>query len=166
MIKNGTASAQSSSSGPYGQGANGTYRPDGTGGYYRTYTYGQGANTDPLEAAEQFIRLGFYAQAAQILNSTNIRSARWYYLSAVVSAASGNRGAAVSYAENAVRLEPGNMTYRRFFEDLKAGRVAQSASAPRRRRIGVFGIIWRVALGFFVIQLIMSILRFGLFFLF
>ena len=163
MIKNGTVSSQSSASGAYGQGANGTYRPYGTGGYYRTYTYG-GANADPLDSAEQFIRMGFYAQAAQVLNSTNIRSARWYYLSAVVSAASGNRGAALSYAENAVRLEPDNPTYRRFFEDIKTGRVSAGASAPRRRRIGVFGIIWRVALGFFLFNILMSILRYSLFF--
>ena len=163
MIKNGTASTQSSPSGAYGQGANGTYRPYGNGGYYRTYTYG-GANTDPLDAAEQFIRMGFYAQAAQILNSTNIRSARWYYLSAVVSAANGNRSAAMSYAENAVRLDPSNPTYRSFFEDLKSGRVASASAAPRRRRIGVFGIIWRIALGIFVFNILMSLLRFAFFF--
>ena len=161
MIKNGTASSSTGSSTAYGTGANGTYRPYGNGGYYRTYTYG-GANADPLDAAEQFIRMGFYAQAAQVLNSANVRNARWYYLSAVVAAASGNRAGAISFAENAVRLEPSNSVYRSFFEDLKSGKVG--TSAPRRRRIGVFGILWRVALGFLVFQLIMSVFRFALFF--
>ena len=167
MIKNGTASTSAAGSSAYGTGANGTYRPYGNGGYYRTYNYGGygGANSDPLDAAEQFIRMGFYAQAAQILNSTNVRSARWYYLSAVVSAANRNRAAALSYAENAVRLEPNNMEYRKFFEDIKAGRVAAEASVPRRRRVGAFGIVWRIALGFIVFQLIMSVFRFLLLFL-
>ncbi len=159
MIKNGTGAAQSTPSGAYGTGANGTYRPYGNGGYYRTYTYG-GANMDPMDAAEQFIRMGMYAQAAQMLNSTNIRSARWYYLSAVVSAAWGERDKAMSYAENAVRLEPGNGTYRQFFDTVKAGGAAPTRG--RRRRIGLIGILWRVLLAIFVFRFIFAFLRFGL----
>lgn len=154
-IKNGTANSQSSSD-PYGAGASGSYRAYGNGGYYG---YGQG--TDPLDAAEQFIRMGFYAQAAQLLNSTNVRSARWYYLSSVVHAASGDIRSALAFAENACRLEPQNSGYRQYYEDLKAGRSAHSRP---RRRIGLFGILWRGALVFFLIQLILSFLRFGFFF--
>ncbi|MBR4941279.1 MAG: J domain-containing protein [Clostridia bacterium] len=156
MIKNGTASNQSSSSSAYSSGANGTYRP------YGNYTYSN-VRMDPLDAAEQFIAAGMYAQAAQILNSTNIRSARWYYLSAVVSAAHGDMRTAAAYSENAVRLEPQNQLYRQFYEDIKSGRI--NVAPQRRRRIGIWGILWRVALGFFLFQLFLSILRFGLFFL-
>ncbi|MBQ8898385.1 MAG: J domain-containing protein [Clostridia bacterium] len=149
-IKNGTANAQSQQR-AYGAGSAGTYRP------YGTYT-----NVDPLDAAEQFISMGFYAQAAQLLNSTNIRSARWYYLSSIVYAASGNMNAAVTFAENACRLEPGNSAYAQYYRDLKAGNSGYTQ--PKRRRMSLFGILWRGALIFFIIQLVLSFFRFGFFF--
>lgn len=173
MIKNGGAN-QAQTSGPGGDayGRSGgndhgrTYNPYGAYGGYRRYRVyygnpfsGTQGGSNPLDAAEAFIRNGMYAQARAILSSYNVRNARWYYLSAVSSAALGDIKEALAYAENAVRLEPGNSEYRQFFETLKN---ESRGFGRRRRRRSVWGIIWRVLAVMLFLRLAVYIFGYGM----
>ncbi|MCE1196015.1 DnaJ domain-containing protein [bacterium] len=94
------------------------------GGYAR---YGQAPAG--MDAAEQYLRAGFYGQALAALAATADRPARWHYLSAVAAAGIGDLAAALEYARDAVRMEPGNAEYQRVLARLQNGAASRSRSA-------------------------------------
>lgn len=106
-----TGSAGSST---YGYGGNRTY---GSG-------YGnQNADSPKLQAAANFIMNRSYGEALNVLNDIAYaeRGAKWYYLSAMANAGTGNNITAQEHANRAVQLEPSNMEYRQFLQHLQFG---------------------------------------------
>lgn len=112
--------------GGYSQGGYGDF--GGFGGFGDFGGFGQNRRTgyesqDDMyfKAAENYIRSRSYAQALNVLNSISNKNARWYYLSAMANAGTGNNVRAMEYARTAVRMEPNNIQYQRFLQQLESG---------------------------------------------
>lgn len=94
----------------------------GFGGYY------SGSNSyreedSKMQAAANYIRNGYYREAANVLNDIPFsqRNGRWYYYSAVVHQRMGNTATALEHIRRAVELEPSNIQYRQFQQNLEYG---------------------------------------------
>ena len=100
MRREGTSSG-------YQSGYQGTYSgyQGGYSGYQSSYS---GAGTQELNAARNYIRNGYYAEAMQVLSGISERSAEWYYLCGEANYGMGNRIAALNYARQAVQMDPNN----------------------------------------------------------
>lgn len=115
---------------PYGSSGNGSYG----GGYYGGFSwedifgngfggYSQQESSTEFTAARNYINSGHYREAMNVLNSmdTSQRNARWYYFHALANYGLGNRIEAMSDAEQAVNMEPGNMEYQQLLNRMKSG---------------------------------------------
>ncbi len=115
---------QSPGAGPYGSGFGGFGGFNGFGSY-GGYGSAQPGEDEPtaFRAATNYIRTSHFTEALNALGGVPIaeRNARWYYLSALASYGLGNTISALEYAETAVRLDPGNMSYRSLLEELRQG---------------------------------------------
>lgn len=114
--------------GTYGQGTNpfGGEGFDPFAEFFRRYAYGQqnagraygGTEDDLLNSARIYINNRRFSEALNVLGRVSVRTARWYYLSAVANYGAGNAVTALEHARTAARLEPDNTEYRRLFERL------------------------------------------------
>ncbi len=113
-------SGEYGNAGAYGGSYSSTY--GGFGGYGRS-TSDSAATDDEkyLRAAIDYINAGYHKQALQVLIQVKSRNAMWYYLSARANLGVGNNLIALQHAETAVRMEPGNIEYSRFYSALKSG---------------------------------------------
>ena len=126
QIKNPQQNTQSSSQGGYGGYGYGGY--GGFGGFYgQQGGYGgqqsQSDEATGIRAAENYIRVGYFAQAINALETVQAsdRNAKWYYLSAYASFQLGNRIRALEHARRAVDMEPGNPSYRQLLDVIQEG---------------------------------------------
>lgn len=104
-------------SGDYTGGGNDYY-----GGSYGSGNSSYGNDDDRyIEAAISYIRSGYYEQALNVLIQIKQRNAMWYYLSGRANLGVGNNIIAVQHAEMAVKMEPGNMEFQRFYNHLRTG---------------------------------------------
>lgn len=116
-------------SGTYGQGGYGNGGYSHGGGYGQGGTGGQGTynnsynNSPEMRAAANYINSGHFNEALNTLNRmpTSQRSARWYYFAAAAHQGVGNNVQAMEYARKAVEMEPSNMEYRQFLQNLEFG---------------------------------------------
>ena len=114
--------------GPYG-GFGGFGGYGNAGGYgYGSYGYGgqqqSSYSSNPrLTAARNYVRSGHYQEAINVLTSIEERSAEWYYLSGEANLGLGNRVAALSYARQAVSMDPNNFEYQALLSRIE-GRTA------------------------------------------
>ena len=94
----------------------------GFGGYYSNANSYQEENSR-LQAAANYIRNGYYREAMNVLNDIPFaeRNGRWYYYSAVVNQRMGNTATALEHIRRAVELEPSNIQYRQFQQNLEYG---------------------------------------------
>ena len=118
----------------------GGHKSSGSGyGYrenYGRYSYGPfggdpfGQNryqeqSTPVEfqAAANYINAGHYQEALNVLNrmESSFRNAQWYFLRSVANNGLGNRMNALEDAKMATILEPNNMQYRSFYQQLENG---------------------------------------------
>ena len=108
--------------GPFGAfwGNFGGFGP-GAGQQRRTQYYQQDETSRRMQAAENYINAQQFAEARNVLNDIQERPARWYYLSALASMGLGNNVNAISYAKQAVEMEPGNMEYENLVQRLEGG---------------------------------------------
>lgn len=108
----------------YGQQGTGGYgtNQNSYGNYQRSYN-SAGNDSVEMRAAANYINNGYYNEALNILNrmSADQRTARWYYFSAAANQGSGNNVLAMEYARRAVEMEPSNMEYRQFLQNLEFG---------------------------------------------
>ncbi len=106
-----------SSYGGYGSG----YGRSGYGGYGQGSSYAD--DSPEMRAAANFINTGQFAEALNVLNNipANQRSARWYYFCAAANQGVGNNVQAMEFAKRAVDMEPSNMEYRQFLQNLEYG---------------------------------------------
>lgn len=130
-----------SGSGPYGW--SGDFNWDdlfgfgfaGTGGPYRPiHPEASVSDTPQMRSAIDAINANRYQQAINILNAitSDGRSARWYYLSALAHQGAGNTLMALEQIRRAVRLDPNNAEYRRAQQQFQqAGQAYQTESQQR-----------------------------------
>lgn len=125
QIKN-PEKASSRQAGGYGYG----YDP--YGGYQRSY-----AERDSSDAyqrgAYQYVRMGRYQEALNILANSTQRDARWYYISALANHGMGNQVTALEHIRKAVSMEPDNQEYLYTLQQI------QSGGAAYRRQAGSYG---------------------------
>lgn len=111
----------------YGSYGDQGYGQQGYGGYQQGYNqqgYGYaGGDSVEMRAAANYINNGYYNEALNVLNQipVNQRTARWYFFAAAANQGAGNNLAAMEYAQKAVEMEPSNMEYRQFLQNLQFG---------------------------------------------
>ena len=114
---------------PFGQGGygpfGGGYWQNGYGGYNQqggaSHRSHPQDNSNEMKAAANYINAGHYQEALNILNRMKERTARWYYFSAAANQGAGNNVMAMEHAKKAVEMEPSNMEYRQFLQNLEYG---------------------------------------------
>lgn len=83
-----------------------------------------------LMAAMNYIRARRYNEAINVLNGIENRNARWYYFSSVANMGLGNNVIALDYAKRAVEMEPDNMEFRQYYQQLQNGGGYGSFGSP------------------------------------
>lgn len=103
---------------PFGFGGFG-FDPFGFGGYETRSNTGR--ESPEMQAANNYIRNGYYTEALNVLNSvpTADRTARWHYYAALANSGLGNNINAQNEARTAVNLEPNNYEYQRLLDRLQ-----------------------------------------------
>lgn len=103
---------------PFGFGGFG-FDPFGFGGYETRSNTGR--ESPEMQAANNYIRNGYYTEALNVLNSvpTADRTARWHYYAALANSGLGNNINAQNEARTAVNMEPNNYEYQRLLDRLQ-----------------------------------------------
>ena len=100
----------------------GGYGYDPFGGYYGRQTYTQQDPNDRYQAsAYQYVRMGRYAEALNILSNATDRNGRWYYISALANYGMGNQVTALEHIRKAVSMEPDNYEYLQTLKQMQEG---------------------------------------------
>lgn len=85
---------------------------------YGQSSYSGGQQSTEMQAVYNFINNRRFQDALNVLNRMPNRNAQWYYLSGVANAGVGNNILARDHAAQAVNMEPNNMQYRQFLNQL------------------------------------------------
>ena len=72
-----------------------------------------------LQAVRNYINARRFHEALNVLNGISNRNAMWYYYSAVANMGIGNNLVAMEHADKAAAMEPNNMEYRNFANQLR-----------------------------------------------
>ena len=112
--------------GPFGQGGwQYSYGPFGGfyGSYYSNNQNNRRDESPRMQAASNYIRNNMFAEALNVLNDMPAaeRNGRWYYYSAMAHSGSGNSATALEHIQRAVEMEPDNMQYRQYQQNLEHG---------------------------------------------
>ncbi len=78
-------------------------------------------DTIELQAAANYINHRCYREALNVLSGIRVRSARWYYYSAMANAGTGNNVTAREHITQACAMEPGNLQFQVFRQQLEGG---------------------------------------------
>ena len=98
------------------------YDPFGGFGGYQRRSYSEGGQHDRYQqAAYQYVRMGRYQEALNILSNAAERNARWYYVSALANNGLGNQVTALEHIRKAVSMEPDNPEYLHVLEQIQNG---------------------------------------------
>lgn len=93
-----------------------------TGGYsYSATGQSSGGNqeTVELQAARNYINARRFREALNVLSNIPNRNAMWYYYSAIANMGIGNNLVAVDHAKQAAAMEPNNMEYVNFANQMQ-----------------------------------------------
>ena len=93
----------------------------GYGGFAGQRTQYQDEEAMRRQAAANYIQNGHYQEAVNVLSNLGQRNGEWYYLSALAQMGMGNDAKALSYINEAVRLDPGNRQYRAVKNQMENG---------------------------------------------
>lgn len=111
----------------------GGYGYDPFGGFYGQRTYTQPDNEERYQrAAYQYVQMGRYQEALNILSNAKEKDARWYYISALANNGLGNQVTALEHIRKAVSMEPDNYEY------LQVLRIIEDGGTVYRRQAGNF----------------------------
>ena len=111
----------------------GGYGYDPFGGFYGQRTYTQPDDDDRYQhAAYQYVQMGRYQEALNILSNAKEKDARWYYISALANNGLGNQVTALEHIRKAVSMEPDNYEY------LQALKIIEDGGTVYRRQAGNF----------------------------
>ena len=93
------------------------------GGGYSYSTTGQtqssSQETVELQAARNYINNRRFHEALNVLSNIGNRTAMWYYYSAIANMGIGNNLVAVDHAKQAAAMEPNNMEYVNFANQMQ-----------------------------------------------
>lgn len=106
-----------------GYGQQGYRQNAGYGGFYgnQSYYQNQTQESPQMRAAANYISNGYFQEALNVLNGITERNARWYFYAAAANQGAGNNVTAMEYARKAVEMEPSNLEYRQFLQNLEFG---------------------------------------------
>lgn len=81
------------------------------------------SDTDEIElqAAANYINHRCYREALNVLSNIKNRSSKWYYYSAMANAGAGNNVTAKEHIAQACAMEPNNLQYRAFEQQMNYG---------------------------------------------
>lgn len=99
----------------------GSYGGTGSQNYGRSSQGSSDEDTLHMQAAANYINNGRYTEAWNILSGIKDRNALWYYYAGTASAGMGNNVQALEYAQKACELEPGNIRYQMFLQQMQSG---------------------------------------------
>jgi len=103
----------------------------GYGGYGRNGAGQSYSEEDQhLMAAMNYIRARRFNEALHVLDGIENHNARWYYFSSVANMGLGNNVTAKDHAQKAVELEPDNMEFRQYYQQLVNGGGYGSFGSP------------------------------------
>lgn len=95
--------------------------PFGYGGFgWQSYTTGQ-AESPQMSAVHTYLDAHEYQKAIDLLQKIPDHTARWFYYNAVAYAGLGDKQRAYEYVEKATNLDPWNLEYLMFAENLFQG---------------------------------------------
>ena len=118
------------------QGGYQSYDPfGGSWGYGQQTRQGDSAQ----QAAYNYIRFGRYREALNALNSSAVKDARWYYLSALANDALGNQVTALEHIRRAVSMEPNNPEYLQTLREIESGGASYRQTAGGYRGFSMRG---------------------------
>lgn len=101
------------------QRESGTYSYQSAGQGQSYSSTGGNQETVELQAARNYINARRFREALNVLSNIPNRSAMWYYYSAVSNMGIGNNLVAVEHAKQAAAMEPNNMEYVNFANQLQ-----------------------------------------------
>lgn len=112
----------------------GGYGYDPFGGFYGQRTYTQPDNEDRYQrAAYQYVQMGRYQEALNILSNSRDKDARWYYISALANNGLGNQVTALEHIRKAVSMEPDNYEYLQVLQIIEQGGTVYRRQAGNYR---------------------------------
>lgn len=82
---------------------------------------GGSGSSNEYTAARNFVANRRFADAMNVLNRIENRTAEWYFLAGYAQMGLGNRAQALQYANTAVQMEPNNPEYRQLLNMLQTG---------------------------------------------
>lgn len=80
---------------------------------------GSNGDSGELNTVYNYLNAKRYREALDALDRVPLRSAQWYYYSAVANAGVGNNIVAVEHARQAVNIDPSNSEYRNFLNQIE-----------------------------------------------
>ncbi|MFU0828474.1 MAG: J domain-containing protein [Lachnoclostridium sp.] len=96
------------------------YNSGGSYSYGGSTSYSDSDEENTLmTAAYNYLSARRYQEALRVLSGISNRTARWYYFSAVANAGLGNNLVALDHARQAVNMEPGNVEYSNFLNQIE-----------------------------------------------
>ena len=102
---------------------NGGSHYNGYHGGYQNQNYGGGSYQNSNQSSElnivrNYLQMGRYQEALNLLSRIQNQNAQWNYYCAVAHKGMGNNMEALNYARQAVAMEPNNLQYRQFLNSL------------------------------------------------
>ncbi len=94
-------------------------RENGGYSYSANSSAGSSQETVELQAARNYINARRFREALNVLADIGNRSAMWYYYSAIANMGIGNNLVAVEHAKQAAAMEPNNMEYVNFANQMQ-----------------------------------------------
>lgn len=80
---------------------------------------GSGGDSGELNTVFNYLNAKRYREALDALDRVPLRTAKWYYYSAVANAGVGNNIVAADHAKQAVNMDPSNSEYRNFLNQIE-----------------------------------------------
>lgn len=84
-----------------------------------SYSTGNGQETPELQEVRNYINARRFHEALTMLANISNRNAMWYYYSAIANMGIGNNLVAVEHAKQAAAMEPNNMEYVNFANQMQ-----------------------------------------------
>lgn len=142
----------------------------GGGAYQNSYSGSSKPQVEPGDSAEirsaiENINAGNYREAIVILTKipSTARDARWFYLSGIANHGMGNSPRDVDMMQRAVQLDPNNRLYHSLLQQYRNGSRRGSTytyyTGQRSAGSGM-SILSKLFLGYIILSLLSSILRF------
>lgn len=117
-----------SSYGSYGTASGGSAGYGAGNGGFQGYSNGTASygETDQdtlyINAAYRFVENGLYREAITVLYRVKNKNARYYYVAALADMGLGNQVEALEHIRIAISMEPDNMAYQQFLQQLQRGK--------------------------------------------